>query len=330
MTTRPDRPTVLVYDPVRDVPWDYDTERALLSQVGVDLIVPETDRADEAQLRRADVLVVSEPLPVEVMDLLDRCVGILCYRVGMDNVDLDAAAARELQVKNIAGYCTDEVSDHAMMLLLASQRRLLPFAMEAVAGNWDVYQRPELFDIRRLRGQTVGVIGVGRIGSQVAMKATAFGMTVIGHDPFLHTAPVNGVELVELDELLGRSDIVILCSALNSSSRHLMDAGRIARMKQGSTLVNVARGGLVDEEALASALRSGHLAAAALDVRSTEPPDQGPDPLTGLPNVLQTQHLAATSRESHADLHAFAAQRCIELLVDGGKLSTAAHLGAGR
>lgn len=320
MTTPQGRPRVLVFDPIREVPWDYDTERELLAGRGVDLVVPDGDRADDEQLGLADVLVVSEPLPVEVMDRLDRCVGILCYRVGMDNVDLEAAAARGLPVTNIAGYCTDEVSDHAVLLLLASLRRLVPFAVEAAVGNWDVYQRADLFEIRRLRGRTVGIVGVGRIGSQVAAKVAAFGATVVGHDPFLDASPVEGMALLDLDQLLGCSDVVILCSALTGSSRHLLDADRIQRMKPGVTLVNVARGGLVDEVALASGLRSGHVGAAALDVRENEPPDREHDPLLGLPHVLLTQHLAATSRESHADLHAFAARRCLELLAEAGRV----------
>ncbi len=315
-----DRPLVLIYDPIRDVPWDYEVERELLHAAGVDLVIPAQALASEDLLARSDVVVVSGEFPIEAMNQLERCVGLLCYSVGMDNIDHSAAQERGIPVTNIAGYCTDEVSDHALALLLASQRRLIPFAVEADSGNWDVYHRDEMTQIRRLRGQVAGIIGVGRIGTQVAHKVAAFGMQVLGYDPFLDPKQVDFLDLVGLDELLERSDVVVLCSALVESSRNLINAQRLGQMKPGATLVNVARGGLVDELALAAALRSGHLGGAALDVRAHEPPDGTDDPLRGAPNLLQTQHLGALSRESRVDLHVFAAQRIVELLVSARRI----------
>ena len=314
------RPLVLIYDPILEVPWNYEVERKLLNEAGVDLVVAEGLRASDELLVRSDVVVVSGEFPIEAMNKLERCVGILCYSVGMDNVNLAEAKMREIPVANIEGYCTDEVSDHALALLLAAQRRLVPFAVEASAGNWEVYGRDEMTQIRRLRGQVAGIIGVGRIGSAVARKVATFGMQVVGYDPTVDAAHADCVELVGLDELLERSDVVVLCCTLVDSSRHLINAQRLARMKPGATLVNVARGGLVDEVALAQALDSGHLGFAALDVRASEPPVQGDDPLRNSPNLLQTQHLGALSRESRADLHVFAARRIVELLVSAHRL----------
>ena len=314
----PDDPTVLIWDPIRDLDWVYDRERELLAAEGVALVVPDTERASIEQLQRADVLIVSGPFPSELFAHLTRCAGVICYSVGMDAVDADAAAAAAIPVTNVAGYCTDEVSDHAMALLLAIQRRLIPFVRKAERGEWNVYAGPEFYGIRRLRGQTVGIVGLGRIGSQVAVKCAAFGMTVLAHDPYLESSPLDFVRLCGLDDLLGRSEVVVLCSALTDSSRRLLDAERIAALRPGAVIVNVARGALIDEAALLQALAAGRIGAAGLDVRAQEPPADD-DPLRQLPNVVLTQHMAATSQEARDDLHVFAARRAIELLVRAGR-----------
>lgn len=317
MTIEP--PAVVIWDPIRELDWSYDRETELLAAEGVRLVVPDTDRASLEQLRSADVLIVSEPFPAELLSQLAKCVGIICYSVGMDSVDAAAAAAAGIPVTNVAGYCTDEVSDHAMALLLAVQRRLIPFTRSADRGDWAVYSGPDFYGIRRMRGQCVGIVGLGRIGSQVAVKCAAFGMSVIAFDPYLERSPLDFVQLCDLDLLLEHSDVVVLCSALTESSRRLLDADRIASLRRGAVIVNVARGALIDEVALAQALQSGHVSAAALDVRSPEPPELAADPLRGMPNVVLTQHMAATSREARDDLHVFAARRALELLADAGR-----------
>ena len=317
----PGVPIVLIWDPIRDLDWSYEPERELLAAEGVALVVPDVDRASLGQLQRADVLIVSDPFPAELLPHLTRCVGIICYSVGMDAVDLTAASAMNIPVTNVAGYCTDEVSDHAMALLLAVERRLIPFTRCAQDGDWDVYSRADFHEIRRLRGQTVGIIGLGRIGCQVAAKCSAFGMKVIAFDPYLGESPGEFVELCDLDVLLSRSDIVVLCSALTDSSRRLLDADRIAVLRPGVVIVNVARGALIDEDALRVALESGHVSAAALDVRTSEPPNADSDLLRALPNVVLTPHMAATSREARHDLHVLAAQRALELLSDVGRVA---------
>lgn len=315
-------PNVLIWDPIRDIEWSYRREADLLRADGVELVIPATDTASPEQLEAADVVIVSDPFPAELLDGLKRCVGIICYSVGMNAVDAGAAAAAGIPVTNVAGYCTDEVADHALALLLALQRHLFPFLVAAQLGDWDVYHGPHFTGIRRLRGQTVGIVGLGRIGSQVAVRCMAFGMRVIAYDPYVETPGAAGVTMVSLDELLGSSDTVIVCGALTATSRGLLDGERIARMRPGALLVNVARGGLVDEAALAAAIRSGAIGGAALDVRAQEPPADDPDPLRGLPTVLLTQHMAATSQEARDDLHVFAARRAVELLTAAGRLPT--------
>jgi D-3-phosphoglycerate dehydrogenase / 2-oxoglutarate reductase len=311
-------PIALVFDPIRSLDWSYEIERDLLGERDVELVVPASDDEALSLLPMADIVIVSEWLPTELIAALDRCVGLLSYRVGLDTFDVDVARAAGIPVANVAGYCTEEVSDHGLALLLAATRRLLPFARAASDGDWDVYGWPEFRAIRRLRGRTLGIIGAGRIGSRVAVKAHAFGVETIAYDPHLTQSPVEDLHLVSLDELLARSAMIVLCSALTGASRHLIDRRAISRMQDGVILVNVARGGLIDEVALMEGLRSGRVGVAALDVRADEPPGAS-DEMRKLPNVILTPHLAATSVESHADLHAFAAAEVLRLL-EGARL----------
>jgi len=314
-----DRPCVVIWDPRHDGSWSYDIEAEILNVHGINLFVPESLRASDATLGRADVLVVASPLPNSAFELLTRCVGIVCYSTGMDVVDIEAAAAAGIPVANAGGYCTDEVSDHAMGLLLALQRRLVEFANLAAAGDWSPYFASSSLGIRRIRGQTLGIIGVGRVGSAVAGKAFAFGMEILAYDPFVGDHRLPYVTLVELSELLSRSDAVVVCSALTNDSRHLIDGKAVASMKPGSVLVNVARGAIVDEAAVASALDAGILRGVGLDVREQEPPDPARDRLRQRENAILTQHLAATSEQSHHDLHVITAMRCVELVQDAGR-----------
>src|SRR5439155_1008421 len=191
-----------------------------------------------------------------------------------------------IPVRNVPDYCTEEVSDHALALLLAAERRLTAFAELAASGQWDVVGRPENESIRRLRGQTLGILGAGRIGSKVARKARAFGFRTIAFDPYISSTEDPEIELVPLPDLLGQADALVLCASLNDGSRGLLGWNEFAQLRPGVILVNVARGALIDEAALAEALGSGRVGLAALDVRSPEPPAKGADPLAGLPNVI--------------------------------------------
>ena len=306
-------PTVVIYDPITTVPWDYQIERDVLGSHGIELIVP----ADPAESRRAlpwaDIVIVSGRLPDDDAALLDRCRGILCYSVGMDGVDTDAMARRGIPVHNVPDYCTEEVSDHAVAMLLALQRGLVPIATAAGAGDWPAaHQLLGRLRPRRVRGQVAGVVGLGRIGTKVAEKCRGLGMTVLAHDPHITDAPFTMT--ATLTELLTASDAVLLCAAASRSSKHLIDEGALRAMRPGSVLVNVARGRLVDEAALADALRSGRLRGAALDVREVEPPDPAVDPLGGLEGVLLTPHMAATSDQAKDDLHRYAADAVLRLL----------------
>jgi D-3-phosphoglycerate dehydrogenase len=296
----------------------------MLEPLGIRLLVPDTAEEAAAALPEADVVFTSSRLTADdIAALGDGCVGILCYSVGMDYVDAVAAQARGIPIWNCPTSNNEEVSDHALLLILATQRRLLPLALAARSGDWDVYEWPLLGQIHRLRSRTVGIIGLGRIGHLVAQKLHGFRPAVIAYDPYIESTRDPEVELVSLDELAARSDIVVSCAALTDTSRGIIDADFLAKTRPGVLIVNVSRGGIVVEDALVDALERGHVAYAGLDVRSPEPPVPGQDRLTGRDDVVLTQHVAASSVESVAGLHVEAAEQIIRMLREAGRLPTA-------
>lgn len=322
MTEQPGQPLVVVYDPITTIRWDYDYEIATLGARGINFELLDDPTTRPARLAEADVVIVSQRLPDEMLERAARACGVMCYSVGMDGVNASLAARMNVTVSNVPGYCTEEVSDHGIALLMALQRQIVPFAWEAANGNWDIRGRDSFYEIRRIAGTVVGVVGLGRIGARLAAKARGLGMTTLAHDPFACAEDHPHVELLPLDDVLRRSDAVVLCAALSDSTRGLIGSEQLALMRPDAVLVNVARGGLVDEAALAAALTTGRLRGAALDVRSPEPPDPTGDPLRGLDNVVLTQHVGATSIESTRDMHVMATERIIEMLESAGRLVT--------
>jgi len=259
----------LVLSPV--VP-DIDVERTVLAAHGIDVqLASRSPQILDRQLQQADGLLVAEAprIDAELLARAPRCKVVVAYGVGYDNVDLNAAAERGVVVANVPDYCTGEVADHTLMLLLALQRRLLSADHMVRSGEWGVeHLRP----VHRLQGRTMGIIGLGRIGRAVAVRAMAFGLRVIAIDSLSGDQPEGVSMSSSLDELLGKADIVTLHVPLNSSTIGLLDAPAVARMKPGALLINVSRGQVVDEEAVLDALESGKLAGAALDVFAEEPP----------------------------------------------------------
>lgn len=313
-------PVVVIPAPIDVMDWSYEVERSILEPLGIRLVIPESPDEARIAMPDADVIFTSSPITADDIATFRDCVGILCYSVGMDYVDAGAAAARGIPVWNCPTSNNEEVSDHAVLLILAAQRRLLPFALAAGRGDWDVYSSPRLNEMHRIATRTIGIIGLGRIGHLLARKLHGFRPTVIAFDPFIAETADPDVELVTLDELCARADIVVSCAALTDSSRGLIDATTIAKMRPGVIVVNVSRGGIVVEDALADALESGHVAYAALDVRSPEPPDPTADRITQRSDVVLTQHIAASSVESIAALHVEAADQIIALLRQAGRL----------
>jgi len=314
-------PRVVFYDPIPGG-WDYDLERSVLSPAGVELVIPADPTEAERLIEDADIVIVTSiaRLGAESIARLKGPAGILCYSIGMNQVDGEAAAARGIPVTNVPAYCSDEVADHGMTLLLSLWRHLVPIVDLVEAHGWRAIRRSHhLHGIRRINGKTLGIIGAGRIGNRVAARAQGFGLRTIAADPFVDSRP--GLPVLPLEEVLGQADAVILCAALTARSRHLLNARTLLAVKPGMLLVNVARGGLIDEPALAEALADGRIAFAALDVRDPEPPDPETDPFTELMNVVQTPHIAASSQEAAVDLHLQAAEISLDLLRAAGRLS---------
>ncbi|MGB6534472.1 MAG: C-terminal binding protein [Xanthobacteraceae bacterium] len=254
-----------------------------------------------AVARDADaILVTYAKLPGELLRELTNCKAIGRFGLGVDNIDLPAAKDLGIAVNYVPDYCLREVSDHAMALLLALARKV-PLADKLVqSGRWEV---PPLVPLRRLEGQTLGLVGFGNIPRTLAPKAQAFGLKVLAHDPYVAKDVLTSaaIEGVSFDDLLARSDFISVHAPLLPATRGLMNAAAFAKMKRGAYLINTARGPLVDEPALVAALVSGHLGGAGLDVVATEPPAKD-SPLLGRDNVILTPHTAFYSVEALEEL----------------------------
>ena len=315
-TSTTETPTVIVVgteprDQARELPTHIGGSRARvlvtdpIAEVGVELlrrdadVVVKTGLAPDALVEAVadcDALVVRSETKVTaaVLQAAHRLRVIGRAGVGVDNIDLEEATRRGVVVVNSPGAVTYATVEHTFAVLLALARNVPQAAASLERGEW----ARSKFVGTELRGKTLGIVGLGRIGTQVARRALAFEMRVIAHDPFVarEHAEANGVELVPFDQLLADADIVSLHAVLTQQSRGMMGDEELAKMKPGAWLVNCARGGLVDEAALRRALDGGHLGGAALDVFEKEPPKGSP--VLGHPRVVATPHLAASTREA--------------------------------
>ncbi len=292
-----------------------DTERRLLGAIGA-AIVPlqatsEADLLDAVQ--GADALLVCyAPVTRRVIDRMARCRVIARYGIGVDNVDVDAATARGIIVTNVPDYCIDEVSDHALALLLACARKV-PFLDRRVrGGRWEAR---DAAPIRRLRGQILGLVGFGKIPRRLAEKARACGLELLAFDPYVggEEMAAHGVRKVSFDELVAHSDFVSVHAPLSAGTRAMIGEAALRAMKPTAYLINTARGPLVAQDALLRALREGWIAGAALDVLEIEPP-AAPDALRALENLIVTPHVAFYSEESVLELQRKAVENVVRVL----------------
>ena len=289
---------------VTDSPFpSLDPARAALARIDPELRVANNTSAADilAVARDADaILVTYAKLPGDLLRQLRRCKAIGRFGLGVDNIDIAAAAELGITITYVPDYCMQEVSDHAMALLLALARKVPQSNALVQAGRWDM---PAVVPIRRLAGRVLGLVGFGNIPRALAPKAKAFGLRVVVHDPYVSqdALAAAGVESMSFDGLLEISDFVSIHAPLLPATRGLFSAEVFRKMKQGACLINTARGPLVDEDALLAALDSGRLAGAALDVVAVEPlPKQSG--LIGRDNVVLTPHTGFYSVEALNEL----------------------------
>jgi D-3-phosphoglycerate dehydrogenase len=282
-----------------DAPLQYlegSPEAQILGAAGVELRGRPCRSEDETieLAREADaVLNGMVPLTRRVLERLPRTVVIARYGVGVDNVDLDAATDAGIAVVYVPDYCVEEVSNHALALLLGWARQLTRSDALLRAGKWGWDYAAQMQSVHQ---QSLGIVGAGRIGLALARKALALQMDVAAFDPNVPAPALEaqGVRALPLDELLSRSDYVSVHTPLLPATRHLIGAAQLARMKPTAFLINTARGPVVDEKALVEALRAGRLAGAGLDVFEAEPLPAD-SPLRTLPNTILTPHMGAQS-----------------------------------
>jgi D-3-phosphoglycerate dehydrogenase len=234
---------------------------------------------------------------------------------GVDNIDLAAATRRGVVVMNAPGGNSVSVAEHTMALLLSLARSIADASESTRHGKWE---KKKYSSGRELSGKTLGVVGTGNIGQLVVARAKAFGMKVIAYDPFLSSeaAAKLGVELVELADIFKRADAITLHVPMTEQTRNMVNATTLAQMRPGALLVNCARGGLVDEKALAEALRKRHLGGAALDVFETEPPDKD-HPLFACENFIATPHLGGSTEDAQQSVAVIVCEAMVEFLTTG-------------
>lgn len=286
---------------------------ALLRETGWDVSTPPaTELARD--IANADGLIVRSATRVTA-ELLEhapmlRVVGRA--GVGVDNIDVEAATHRGVLVMNTPGGNAVSVAEHTLALLLALARGVPQSNAAIQAGRWE-----KSVSGVELRGKTIGLLGLGRVGTEVARRARALEMKVVAHDPYVTPAAARevDVELLTLDELFQRSDVISLHTSLGPATEKMINAAAIAKMKRGARLINCARGELIDEAALAEALRAGQLAGAAVDTFAVEPPKNSP--LIGLPNLIATPHIAGSTAEAQEEVGTLIAQQVRDYLADG-------------
>lgn len=302
---------------VTDHAWkSLDTERQILAKAGAEIVVAET--GDEEELVRLapqanGILTNWKPVMRKVIEQANQCHSIGRYGVGVDNIDVGSATELGIVVTNVPTYCIEEVADHATALMLAWARKLCLYDRAMQGGRYDLSLGVPLF---RVRGKTLGLAGLGKIGRAVCQRAHAFGLRTIAFDPYLSADQVDNeqVQLVSFEELLEQSDFVSIHAPLTPETEKLFDAAAFSRMKKTAFLINTSRGAIVDTHALRDALDQELIAGAGLDVLPQEPPSPE-DPLQGHSRVLITPHAAFYSEESLSDLQATAARQMADVLI---------------
>ena len=286
-----------------DCNFEYAFERSRLAARGIALVEKKSATEDEIIRACADadaVLLESTktPMTARVVGALPRCRVIAKYAVGVDNIDVASATKAGIVVANAADYCTEEVSDHAVALLLASARRIVAMDRFVRGGGWVGFSKTQAYPLRRVSQLTLGFIGLGRIARATARKMGGFQLRMIAADPFIAgVSAVDGVELLPLEKVLREADLISVHVPLSPETRGLIGEPAFRAMKPTAILVNTSRGPVVDQSALIDALREKRIGGAALDVVEEEPLPAS-SPLREFENVVLTPHTAADSQDS--------------------------------
>jgi D-3-phosphoglycerate dehydrogenase len=309
-------PVVVITDCDHDA---FDAEIAVARAEGVELRLAQARTRDELLEVAADadgLVVQYAGITAEVLDGLSRLRVVSRYGVGVDSVDLAAAAARGVAVCNVPDYGTEAVSDHAIALVLTASRGIARLDRGVRAGRFELAAvRP----VGQVRGSTFGVLGLGRIGQATAEKARGLGYEVIGYDVMAPEGATewHGVPLAPFEEVLARADVLSLHTPLTERTHHLLGDHELGLLKPTAVLVNTSRGGVVDTDALVAALADGRLRAASIDVHEEEPVPAG-HALTRLENVVLTPHLAWYTEESYAELKRRTVQNAVDVIAGRG------------
>ena len=301
---------------ITDYVWpNIDVESEVLRASGVEPVVaPDTSEDTLAELAAdADIIMFCfAQVTGNVLRTAQKCVVASRYGIGVDNIDIPTATELGIVVTNVPDYCMDEVTDHAIGMILALNRRLGQHDSEVKAGGWASVALDQ--PMHRTRGATLGILGYGRIGRSIADKAVGFGMNIVAFDPLIEPGQsIDGVEIVSFEDVLKRSHFITVHTPLTPETEGMIGADELAMMMPGSIIVNCARGGIIEEQALADALHSGHLAGAGLDVVEPAPP---PDdhPLLSAPNIIITPHTAFFSQASTIELERRTAEEALRVL----------------
>ena len=291
---------------------------ALLRETGWDILAP-APAALPSEIANADGLIVRSATKVtaQLLEAAQRLRVVGRAGVGVDNIDVEAATHRGVLVMNTPGGNSVSVAEHTFALMLALARSVPQSNASIHAGRWEKSSASGT----ELRGKTLGLIGFGRVGTEVARRARALEMDVVAHDPYVTPAAAREleVELVPLDDLLRRSDFVSLHTSLSPSTEKMIGAATLAKMKRGARLINCARGELIDQDALREAMASGKVAGAALDVFEKEPP-AADDPLLAMENFVATPHIGGSTEEAQETVGVRIAEQIVEYLQNGAAL----------
>jgi len=292
----------------------YSFEKELFSRNGYELIIYEGPREDKEQIYRfaqdaKGILVRELLIDDRALEIMKAVKVIVRYGVGYDNIDLKACRERSIRVANVQGYANHSVSDHALALMFACTRDV----EGSRRGTFSKPSRPEMFE---LHDKTMGIIGIGRIGSQFSSKVFPLFQRVLAYDPYKSLEYMRnfGAEKVEFDTLLQRSHVISLHCKLTSETRHMLDQSAFEQMKEKPVILNTSRGPVISETSLLQALNSGVIHSAGLDVFEKEPPGEEQKPLLYHPHVVYTPHIAWYSSASIVTLQRKAAQNLISLL----------------